>query len=115
MFLFVYGQDGYMTEIIHACKMLCNKRIWNVTNHFSGGSMKFLVLLGILCVLCLDIGQVGGKRLEKCPKPCKHPVQCFANPCDVSPTKPCDEGLICVPCYCGGCHYTCEKEPMIIG
>jgi len=47
-----------------------------------------------------------------CPirKLCKDPVECYADPCQVSAVKPpCPKGTKCTPCYCGGCFYRCEK------
>ncbi|KAL9972385.1 hypothetical protein ACROYT_G018672 [Oculina patagonica] len=47
-----------------------------------GENMKFLIVLGILCVLCLDIGQVESIHFKDCPPDCAE-VPCAKNPCNV--------------------------------
>ncbi|KAJ7385189.1 hypothetical protein OS493_017566 [Desmophyllum pertusum] len=75
--------------------------------------MKSLIVLGILCFLCLDIGQVEGNLVKKCPK-CKDPAQCFADPCHQALGVVCPENTVCKSCYCHrprGCDHTCDKIP----
>ncbi|KAJ7385188.1 hypothetical protein OS493_017565 [Desmophyllum pertusum] len=68
---------------------------WSVKKK-SGSNMKFLVLLVVVCVLCLDIGQVQGDHMEDmehmqdmenmqlCKEGCKGPKpKCPANPCKI--------------------------------
>ncbi|KAL9972386.1 hypothetical protein ACROYT_G018673 [Oculina patagonica] len=100
------------------CHSASIRRAYNTVIHFKGknlgivSNMKCLVLLGILCVLCLDIGQVKGFKLPiqnlRCPKECRVMVPCFVNPCE-GLIVPCPQGTKCKPCYCEGCYRTCEK------
>ncbi|KAL9972384.1 hypothetical protein ACROYT_G018671 [Oculina patagonica] len=72
--------------------------------------MKFLILFGFFCVLALNVGQVLGGQVKDCKDPncCYWPkCMCKGDPCRTTLVL-CPKSTYCKPCYCNGCHYTCE-------